>query len=188
MGSGAALPIRAARRDRPDRRAALLIDPRNGSLLTPVVFVLNGPNLNLLGLREPAIYGAGTLADLEELCRASGARLGLTVDVRQSNHEGDLVDWIQEARTAAQGIVLNAGALTHTSVAIHDALRAVGVPAIEVHLSNVHARESFRHHSYVSPVAAGVIVGLGPDGYDFALQALARRITRPDPSSEPITA
>lgn len=156
--------------------------------MNPVVFVLNGPNLNLLGLREPSIYGATTLADVEDAARATGARLELDVDCRQSNHEGDLVDWIQEARTKAQGIVLNAGALTHTSVALHDAIRAVGVPVIEVHVSNVHARESFRHHSYVSPVAAGIIVGLGVDGYDFALQALARRIVRPDPSSEPITA
>jgi len=155
--------------------------------LDPVVFVLNGPNLNLLGLREPAVYGSSTLADVEALARATGDRLGLVVECRQSNHEGDLVDWIQEARTRAQGIVLNAGALTHTSVAIHDAIRGVGVPTIEVHISNVHARESFRHHSYISPVAAGVIVGLGLDGYDLALQALARRIKRPDPS-EPITA
>lgn len=155
--------------------------------MNPVVFVINGPNLNLLGLREPAVYGSATLADVEALAHAAGDRLGLVVDCRQSNHEGDLVDWIQEARTEAQGIVLNAGALTHTSVAIHDAIRAVGVPTIEVHVSNVHARESFRHHSYISPVAAGVIVGLGLDGYDLALQALARRVKRPDPS-EPITA
>ncbi|MFD1701487.1 type II 3-dehydroquinate dehydratase [Methylopila henanensis] len=156
--------------------------------MTPVVFVLNGPNLNLLGLREPAIYGSATLADVEQIARRAGESLGLAIDFRQSNHEGDLVDWIQEARTKAVGLVINAGALTHTSVAIHDAVRAVGLPMIEVHLSNVHARESFRHHSYLSPVAAGVIVGLGADGYDFALQALARRLLPRDPSSEPITA
>jgi 3-dehydroquinate dehydratase-2 len=144
--------------------------------LKPVIFVLNGPNLNLLGSREPAVYGSLTLEDLEARAREVGDELGLTVDCRQSNHEGALVDWIQEAGRTAQGIVLNAGAFTHTSVAIHDALRSVGTPTIEVHLSNVHARESFRHHSYVSAVAAGIIIGLGVDGYDFALRALARRI------------
>jgi 3-dehydroquinate dehydratase-2 len=144
--------------------------------LKPVVFVLNGPNLNLLGSREPAVYGSLTLEDLEARAREVGDELGLTVHCRQSNHEGALVDWIQEAGRAAQGIVLNAGAFTHTSVAIHDALRSVATPTIEVHLSNVHARESFRHHSYVSAVAAGIIIGLGVDGYDFALRALARRI------------
>jgi 3-dehydroquinate dehydratase-2 len=155
--------------------------------LNPVVFVLNGPNLNLLGVREPSVYGSMTLADIEHAARETGARLGLDVDCRQTNHEGVLVDWIQEARTGAAGIVLNAAAYTHTSVALQDAIRAAGVPTIEVHLSNVHARESFRHHSYVSPVATGVIVGLGADGYDLALQALARRIVRRDPS-DPITA
>lgn len=156
--------------------------------MNPVVYLLNGPNLNLLGLREPGVYGSATLADVEALAAAAGARLGLDVECRQSNHEGDLVDWIQEARTKAAGVVLNAGAYTHTSVALQDAIRAAGVPTIEVHISNVHARESFRHNSYVSPVAAGIIVGLGIDGYDLALQALARRVKRSDPSSEPITA
>jgi 3-dehydroquinate dehydratase-2 len=154
--------------------------------LNPVVFILNGPNLNMLGMREPEIYGSTTLTDVEVRCATVGAGLGLDVDFRQSNHEGVLVDWIQEARTAAAGIVLNAGAYTHTSVALHDALRAAAVPTIEVHLSNVHARESFRSHSYVSPVATGVIAGLGIDGYEFALHALARRVVRRDP--EPITA
>lgn len=144
--------------------------------MKPVVFVLNGPNLNLLGTREPDVYGSSTLADLEARAKTVGDELGLAVDCRQSNHEGALVDWIQEARTGAQGIVLNAGAFTHTSVAIHDALRGVEIPTIEVHLSNVHARESFRHHSYISPVAAGIIIGLGADGYDYALRALASRI------------
>ena len=151
--------------------------------MNPVVFILNGPNLNLLGLREPAIYGATTLADVEARTKAVGADLGLDVDFRQTNHEGVLVDWIQEARTAASGIVLNAAGYTHTSVVIHDALRAAGKPVIEVHISNIHAREGFRHHSYVSAIADGVIVGLGVDGYEFALQALARRIRREAPSA-----
>jgi 3-dehydroquinate dehydratase-2 len=137
------------------------------------VFVLNGPNLNLLGLREPAVYGSTTLADVERLAKAAGGRLGLEVDFRQSNHEGVLVDWIHEARDEAVGIAINPGAYTHTSVALHDAIKAVGLPVIEVHISNVFARESFRHHSYVSPVAAGVLCGFGTHGYVLALEALA---------------
>jgi 3-dehydroquinate dehydratase-2 len=136
------------------------------------VFVLNGPNLNLLGQREPGVYGKATLAEIENLCHEAGRRLGMSVDFRQSNHEGVLVDWIQEAREAAKGIVLNGGALTHTSIAIPDALRAAGLPTIEVHLSNIFAREEFRHHSHVSAVATGVICGLGPIGYILALEAL----------------
>lgn len=138
------------------------------------VFVLNGPNLNLLGLREPAVYGSTTLADVEAEVRAAGERLGLSIEFRQSNHEGTLVDWIHEARTRAAGIVVNPGAYTHTSIALHDAIKAVGLPVMEVHISNVFARESFRHHSYVSPVAAGVLCGLGTHGYVLALEALAR--------------
>ena len=136
------------------------------------VFILNGPNLNLLGTREPGVYGATSLADIERDCVAAGKKLGLAVDFRQSNHEGTLVDWIQEAMQAARGIVINPGAYTHTSVAIHDAIRAVGLPVIEVHISNIFAREGFRHHSYVSPVAAGTICGLGPQGYVLALEAM----------------
>lgn len=136
------------------------------------VFVLNGPNLNLLGKREPAVYGTGTLADIEAACAAEGGRLGLAVEFRQTNVEGILVDWIQEAAEKAAGIVINPGAYTHTSVAIGDALKAGGLPVIEVHLSNIFAREPFRHHSYVSPVAKGVICGLGPKGYTLALAAL----------------
>ena len=137
------------------------------------VLVLNGPNLNLLGLREPAIYGSATLSDIEELCRLTGERLGLEVDFRQSNHEGELVDLIHAARTTARGIAINAGAYTHTSIALHDAIRAVALPTVELHLSNVHARESFRHHSYLAPAATGVICGFGPRSYVLALEALA---------------
>lgn len=139
----------------------------------PVIYVLNGPNLNLLGQREPAIYGHDTLADVERLCHAAAARLGLTVIFRQSNQEGDLVSWIQEARTKASGIALNAGAYTHTSIAILDALNVAEKPVVEVHLSNVFRREAFRHHSYVSLAAKGVICGFGPKSYVLALEALA---------------
>ena len=142
----------------------------------PTVYVLNGPNLNLLGVRDPSIYGRDTLADIEERCLARAAGLGLTLEFRQTNHEGQLVDWIQEARESADGIVLNAGALTHTSVAVLDALSAAGLPVIEVHLSNIFRREPFRHHSYVSLAAAGVICGLGAHGYELALDALAQLI------------
>ena len=142
----------------------------------PTVFVLNGPNLNLLGVREPATYGYDTLADVEERCLQRSRALDLVIEFRQTNHEGTLVDWIQEAREAADGIILNAGALTHTSVAVHDALKAADVPIIEVHLSNIFRRESFRHHSYVSLAANGGIFGLGPQGYELALEAIASLI------------
>jgi len=140
------------------------------------IFVLNGPNLNLLGVREPSVYGHDTLADIEERCLARASALDLQIDFRQSNHEGQLVDWIQEARESADGIILNAGALTHTSVAVLDALAAAGLPVIEVHLSNIFRRESFRHHSYVSLAADRVICGLGPQGYELALDAVASMI------------
>ncbi len=142
----------------------------------PLVFVLNGPNLNMLGQRQPKVYGRATLADVEKLCRTRAEALGLAVDFRQSNLEGELVGWVQEARKAAAGIVINAGAYTHTSVAILDALLTAEKPVIEVHISNVFRRESFRHHSYVSPAAIGVIVGLGPLGYALALEALADQL------------
>ena len=142
------------------------------------IFVLNGPNLNLLGVREPSIYGAETLADVERRTRARAQVLGLTIDFRQSNREGELVDWIQEARGAASGIIINAGAYTHTSVAILDALTAAEKPVVELHLSNVFRRESFRHHSYVSPAAQGVICGFGPKGYELAVEAMADILAR----------
>jgi len=142
----------------------------------PIVFILNGPNLNLLGVREPSIYGRDTLGDIEERCSARAAALGLEIDFRQTNHEGQLVDWIQEARESADGIILNAGALTHTSVALLDALSAAELPVIEVHLSNIFRRESFRHHSYVSLAANGVICGLGARGYELALDGIASLI------------
>jgi 3-dehydroquinate dehydratase II len=140
------------------------------------ILILNGPNLNLLGVREPQVYGSETLADIEEACLERAAGLDLTVDFRQSNHEGQLIEWIQEARDSADGIIINAAAYTHTSVAIHDALRASELPIIEVHLSNIFRRESFRHLSYVSLAANGGIFGLGPQGYELALEAVAALI------------
>jgi 3-dehydroquinate dehydratase II len=137
------------------------------------ILVLNGPNLNLLGVREPKTYGSETLADIEEACLERAAALDLAVDFRQSNHEGQLVDWIQEARESADGIIINAGAYTHTSIAILDALRACELPIIEVHLSNIFAREPYRHHSYISSVARGVICGFGAQSYILALDAIA---------------
>lgn len=143
---------------------------------TPLVLILNGPNLNLLGTRQPEIYGAETLADLEAACRAKAASLKLACEFRQSNAEADLIDWIHEARRRDAGVVLNAAAYTHTSIALRDALFAAERPVVEVHLSNVHAREPFRHVSHVSPAAIGVICGFGADGYLYALEALAKRL------------
>lgn len=143
------------------------------------VFVLNGPNLNLLGTREPAVYGLKTLADVERLSAAACTEHGFAMEFRQSNHEGLLVDWIHEAgqlhaKGLLAGVVLNAGAYTHTSIALHDAIKGAGIVLIELHISNVHARESFRHHSYIAPAARGVIAGLGVEGYALAIAGLAR--------------
>lgn len=138
------------------------------------ILLVNGPNLNLLGSREPHIYGSETLADVEATVRAAAAEHGWELDAVQSNHEGVLIDAIHAARDTAVGIVINAGGLTHTSVALRDALVGVGLPVIEVHVSNVHAREGFRAHSYISPIAACVIVGAGVQGYEFAVARLAR--------------
>lgn len=140
------------------------------------VLVLNGPNLNLLGTREPDIYGASTLRDVEQLCAGTGKELGMTVDFRQTNSEGEMVTWIQDARKTADAILINPAAYSHTSVAILDALKAIGLPVVEVHLSNIHQREPFRHHSYVSSVAFGVICGFGVTGYRLALHALAEKL------------
>ena len=143
------------------------------------VLVLNGPNLNLLGTRRPEVYGSTTLADVERMCRDAAAGLDLDVVFRQSNHEGDLVDWLQECGAAVRaggsvGAVLNAGAYTHTSIALHDAIEGADVPVVEVHVSNVHAREGFRHPSFVAPVARGVVVGFGVVGYALAIDGLHR--------------
>jgi 3-dehydroquinate dehydratase-2 len=139
----------------------------------PKVLILNGPNLNLLGEREPAVYGRTTLADIEKAALRHGKELGLAVECRQSNHEGEIVTWIQEARRSHAALIVNAGAYSHTSIAIRDALQAFGKPIIEVHLSNIFRREPFRHHSHVSEAAQGVICGLGAAGYRLALVALS---------------
>jgi len=147
-------------------------------LAKPSVLVLNGPNLNLLGQREPDVYGRTTLADVEALCREEGEALGLAVETAQSNHEGALVDLIHAAAGRHAGLVMNPGAYSHTSIAIPDAVRGVGLPVVEVHLSNIHARESFRHRSYLSAAALGVICGLGALGYALALRALAQHLSK----------
>lgn len=136
------------------------------------VYVLNGPNLNLLGEREPEIYGTQTLDDVEEMCRARGAELGMEIDFRHTNFEGELVEWLQDARTSAAGVVLNPAALGHYSLALVDAITAASVPVVEVHISNIYAREDWRSKSVISPVAYGVISGLGTQGYVLALEAL----------------
>ena len=142
------------------------------------VYVINGPNLNMLGLREPDVYGKETLAGLEERCQRKAQALGLDISFRQSNVEGELVSWIQEARGGASGLILNAAAYTHTSIAIHDALKLAQIPIIEVHLSNIYKREPFRHHSYVSPVADGVLCGFGGQGYELAIDAIHEILTK----------
>ena len=139
--------------------------------MTRTVFVLNGPNLNMLGKREPGIYGGKTLADIEADCKAAGAELGITVDFRQTNHEGVLVDWLHEANDRAQAVCINPGAYGHTSIALHDAIRAISTPVIELHLSNIHAREEFRHKTWTAPAVKGIICGFGAHSYILALQA-----------------
>ncbi len=139
----------------------------------PLIAVLNGPNLNMLGLREPALYGAATLDDVEQLCAETGDQYGLAIDFRQTNGEGELVSWVQECRGRAAGIVINPAGYTTTSVALMDALLSAELPVIEVHITNIHRREEFRHHSYVSKAAVGVICGLGIQGYALALGAMA---------------
>ncbi|MBO6949474.1 MAG: type II 3-dehydroquinate dehydratase [Rhodospirillales bacterium] len=140
------------------------------------ILILNGPNLNMLGTREPEIYGSETLADVEARCRSRAETLGVEIDFRQSNIEGELVGWIQDARTSASGIIINAAAYTHTSVALLDALNTCDMPIVEVHLSNIHQRESFRHKSYIARAADGMICGLGSLGYELALEAVAKRL------------
>ena len=142
-----------------------------------MIYVLNGPNLNLLGTREPATYGHATLADVEKLCADSAAQFGLRADCRHSNREGELVDFVHEAHAnKAAGIIINAGAYLATSIALHDALKAVQVPTVELHISNIHARESFRHHSFTAKAAFAVLCGFGIDGYRLAINGLAARI------------
>ncbi|MGA7808409.1 type II 3-dehydroquinate dehydratase [Bradyrhizobium sp.] len=144
---------------------------------TQTIYVLNGPNLNLLGTREPETYGRAGLGDVEKLCAETAAQFGLAADCRQSNHEGELVDFIHQAHAEqAAGIVLNAGAYSHTSIALHDALMAVKIPTVEVHISNIHARESFRHHSFTAMAAFATLCGFGIDGYRLAINGLAAKI------------
>lgn len=146
----------------------------------PLVYVLNGPNLNMLGMRQPKIYGNATLDDVEQICIQNAEQLEIAIDFRQTNDEGELVSWIQECRGKAKGIIINAGAYSHTSIATLDALLSVELPVIEVHISNIYRRESFRHHSYVSHAATGVICGLGLQGYALALAAMADLILEED--------
>ena len=147
-----------------------------------MILVLNGPNLNMLGTREPEIYGSQTLADIEALCVTKAESLGLAVDFRQSNSEAEMVEWAQQSPGSAAGLIVNAGALTHTSVALLDALLACGLPVVEVHLSNIYRREEFRQQSYVSKAAQGMICGFGAQGYELALDAMARIIEKADGS------
>ncbi len=146
--------------------------------MTSLVYVLNGPNLNMLGVREPEIYGTETLADLRARTENAATKNGVFVDFRQSNIEGEIVNWVQEARGKAGGIIINAGGYTHTSVAILDALQAVGLPVVEVHLSNIFRRDEFRQHSYISLAATGVICGLGAKGYELAIEAMANILNK----------
>lgn len=161
----------------PNALALLLLEFRMAQAPAATIYVLNGPNLNLLGTREPATYGHATLADVEKLCVETAAQFGLVADCRQSNREGELVDFIHEAHAnKAVGIVINAGAYSHTSIALHDALVGVQIPTVEVHISNIYARESFRHHSFTAKAAFASLCGFGIDGYRLAITGLAARI------------
>lgn len=146
--------------------------------MRPIVVILNGPNLNLLGTREPEVYGRDTLADIELRCAAHAAGLGLAIEFQQSNSEGALIDWVHSARRRAQGLIVNAGAFSHTSIALLDALLAADIPTVEVHLSNLFKRDAFRRHSYVTQAAVGLICGFGAKGYELALDALAERLAK----------
>lgn len=146
--------------------------------MAKTIYILNGPNLNLLGTREPDIYGTTTLASIEQSCVAYGAAHGIEIVFRQSNSEGQLVDWVQEAGQKADGLIINPAAYTHTSVALQDAIKATGITAVELHLSNIFQREEWRHHSFISPVALGVICGFGADGYELAINALMAHLNR----------
>ena len=145
------------------------------------ILILNGPNLNLLGTRQPEVYGHTTLADIEAMCRDKATELGATVAFEQSNSEGRLVDLLHAARARHDGVVFNAGAYTHTSVALMDAISATALPVVELHLSNIHAREPFRHRSYIAPVAIGQVCGFGAAGYPLAIEALVGHLKTPDP-------
>lgn len=145
--------------------------------MTKPIYIINGPNLNLLGTREPEIYGSDTLKDIEEICTLTAKDAGYEVKFLQSNHEGQLIDWLHEARLDASAIILNAGALTHTSVGLYDALKAIAIPKVEVHLSNPHSREEFRHKSFISPVSNGVIAGFGIDSYILAINGIVKILT-----------
>jgi len=141
------------------------------------ILILNGPNLNLLGTRQPEVYGATTLAEIDAMCHAKAEALGVEIECRQSNHEGELIDWIQGTKGVFDGLILNAGGYTHSSVAIHDAIASVEIPTLELHLSNIKERESFRHVSFIEPVAFQSIMGHGPDGYPMALEAIVKHLS-----------
>lgn len=146
--------------------------------MTCSILILNGPNLNLLGTRQPEVYGSTTLADIEALCKARAKELGVDITFAQSNHEGALVDMLHAARGVHDGVILNAGAYTHTSVALMDAISSIMLPVIELHLSNIHAREAFRQHSYIAPVAIGQVCGFGAAGYPLAMEAMVSHLTK----------
>jgi 3-dehydroquinate dehydratase-2 len=173
-----AFPINETDSARRALARASAVESRCGGRMSNTIFVLNGPNLNLLGTREPEIYGRSTLADVEKLCRATAQRFGLTVEFRQSNHEGEIIDWIQQARAEkAAGLILNPAGFTTTSIAILDALFTMEAPVIEVHITNIHKRESFRQHSYVSLAARAVVCGFGIEGYALAISGVASMIS-----------